>query len=59
MSAGLTIYDTMKFIPCDEQTVCFGMAASMGAILLGVDTLRKRKSLPNARIMIRQPLGGA
>jgi ATP-dependent Clp protease, protease subunit len=49
----------MKFIPCDVQTVCFGMAASMGAFLLSAGTQGKRKSLPNARIMIHQPLGGA
>lgn len=59
VSAGLAIYDTMKFIPCDVQTVCFGTAASMGAFLLGAGTPGKRKSLPNARIMIHQPLGGA
>jgi len=59
VSAGLAIFDTMKFIPCDVQTVCFGMAASMGAFLLGAGTKGKRKSLPNARIMIHQPLGGA
>ena len=59
MYAGLGIYDTMQFIPCDVQTVCFGMAASMGAFLLGAGTKGKRKSLPNARIMIHQPLGGA
>ena len=59
MFSGLAIYDTMKFIPCDVQTVCFGMAASMGAFLLGAGTPGKRKSLPNARIMIHQPLGGA
>mmetsp|Transcript_20803 Transcript_20803/g.29198 ORF Transcript_20803/g.29198 Transcript_20803/m.29198 type:complete len:168 (-) Transcript_20803:310-813(-) len=59
VSAGLAIYDTMKFIPCDVQTVCFGMAASMGAFLLGDGTPGKRKSLPNARIMIHQPLAGA
>ncbi|CAJ1902560.1 unnamed protein product [Cylindrotheca closterium] len=59
VSAGLAIYDTMQFIPCDIQTVCFGMAASMGAFLLGAGTKGKRKSLPNARIMIHQPLGGA
>jgi len=57
VSAGLAIFDTMKFIPCDVQTVCFGMAASMGAFLLGAGTPGKRKSLPNARIMIHQPLG--
>ncbi|KAG5176723.1 Clp protease proteolytic subunit /Translocation-enhancing protein tepa [Tribonema minus] len=59
VSAGLAIYDTMQFIPCDVATVCFGMAASMGAFLLGAGAQGKRKSLPNARIMIHQPLGGA
>eukprot|EP00567_Pseudictyota_dubia_P011073 CAMPEP_0197457462 /NCGR_PEP_ID=MMETSP1175-20131217/46108_1 /TAXON_ID=1003142 /ORGANISM="Triceratium dubium, Strain CCMP147" /LENGTH=262 /DNA_ID=CAMNT_0042991841 /DNA_START=41 /DNA_END=829 /DNA_ORIENTATION=+ len=59
VSAGLAIYDTMQFIPCDVSTVCFGMAASMGAFLLGAGTPGKRRSLPNARIMIHQPLGGA
>eukprot|EP00978_Attheya_sp_CCMP212_P012672 scaffold31679_cov47-Attheya_sp.AAC.2 len=59
VSAGLAIYDTMQFIPCDVTTVCFGMAASMGAFLLGAGAPGKRKSLPNARIMIHQPLGGA
>jgi ATP-dependent Clp protease, protease subunit len=59
VSAGLAIFDTIKFIPCDVQTVCFGMAASMGSFLLSAGTPGKRKSLPNARIMIHQPLGGA
>lgn len=59
VSAGLAIYDTMQFVPCDVQTVSFGMAASMGAFLLGAGAKGKRKSLPNARIMIHQPLGGA
>merc|ERR1711990_93579 len=59
VSAGMAIYDTMQFIPCDVSTVCFGMAASMGAFLLGAGAPGKRKSLPNARIMIHQPLGGA
>jgi ATP-dependent Clp protease protease subunit len=59
VSAGMAIYDTMQFLPCDVSTVCFGMAASMGAFLLGAGTKGKRKSLPNARIMIHQPLGGA
>ncbi|KAJ8600764.1 hypothetical protein CTAYLR_006103 [Chrysophaeum taylorii] len=59
VSAGMAIYDTMQFIPCDVSTVCFGMAASMGSFLLGAGTKGKRKSLPNARIMIHQPLGGA
>lgn len=59
VSAGLAIFDTMQFIPCDVQTICFGTAASMGAFLLSAGTKGKRKSLPNARIMIHQPLGGA
>eukprot|EP00172_Hildenbrandia_rubra_P000899 Plantae.Rhodophyta-Hildenbrandia_rubra.ctg15087.p1 GENE.Plantae.Rhodophyta-Hildenbrandia_rubra.ctg15087~~Plantae.Rhodophyta-Hildenbrandia_rubra.ctg15087.p1 ORF type:complete len:305 (-),score=25.88 Plantae.Rhodophyta-Hildenbrandia_rubra.ctg15087:153-1067(-) len=59
VSAGLAIFDTMQYIPCDISTVCFGCAASMGAFLLGAGTKGKRKSLPNARIMIHQPLGGA
>ncbi|CAM9197875.1 unnamed protein product [Discosporangium mesarthrocarpum] len=59
VSAGLAIYDTMQFISCDVATVCFGMAASMGAFLLGAGAPGKRKSLPNSRIMIHQPLGGA
>lgn len=49
----------LQFIPCDVATVCFGMAASMGAFLLGAGSPGKRKSLPNSRIMIHQPLGGA
>ena len=59
ISSGMAIYDTMQFIPCDVQTVCFGMAASMGAFLLGAGTKGKRRALPNSRIMIHQPLGGA
>ncbi|GMH69133.1 hypothetical protein TrLO_g1997 [Triparma laevis f. longispina] len=59
VSAGMAIYDTMQYVPCDVSTVCFGMAASMGAFLLGAGEKGKRKSLPNARIMIHQPLGGA
>ena len=59
MSAGMAIYDAMQFVPCDVSTVCFGMAASMGAFLLGAGAKGKRRSLPNARIMIHQPLGGA
>jgi ATP-dependent Clp endopeptidase proteolytic subunit ClpP len=59
VTAGLAIFDTMQFIPCDVATVCFGMAASMGAFLLGAGTKGKRRSLPNSRIMIHQPLGGA
>jgi len=59
VSAGMAIYDTMQYVPCDVSTVCFGMAASMGAFLLGAGAPGKRRSLPNARIMIHQPLGGA
>ena len=59
VSAGMAIYDTMQYVPCDVSTVCFGMAASMGAFLLGAGAPGKRKALPNARIMIHQPLGGA
>ncbi|CEM00949.1 unnamed protein product [Vitrella brassicaformis CCMP3155] len=59
VTAGLAIFDTMQFVPCDVETVCFGIAASMGAFLLSAGTKGKRKSLPNARIMIHQPLGGA
>ena len=59
VSAGMAIYDTMQYVPCDVSTVCFGTAASMGAFLLGAGARGKRKSLPNARIMIHQPLGGA
>lgn len=59
VSAGMAIFDSMTFVPCDVSTVCFGMAASMGAFLLGAGTKGKRKCLPNARVMIHQPLGGA
>lgn len=59
VSAGMAIYDTMQYVPCDVSTVCFGMAASMGAFLLGAGAPGKRRALPNARIMIHQPLGGA
>ncbi|CAM9689709.1 unnamed protein product [Heterosigma akashiwo] len=59
VAAGLAIHDTMQFIPCDVSTVCFGMAASMGSFLLSAGAKGKRKSLPNTRIMIHQPLGGA
>ncbi|GMI38063.1 hypothetical protein TeGR_g1590 [Tetraparma gracilis] len=59
VSAGMAIYDAMQYVPCDVRTVCFGMAASMGAFLLGAGAPGKRRSLPNARIMIHQPLGGA
>eukprot|EP01038_Epipyxis_sp_PR26KG_P012937 gene12937-17345_t len=59
VQAGMAIFDTMNFIPCDVNTVCFGMAASMGAFLLSAGTKGKRRSLPNSRIMIHQPLGGS
>ena len=59
VSAGLAIYDTMQFIKSDVSTMCIGQAASMGALLLNAGAEGKRYSLPNARIMIHQPLGGA
>lgn len=59
VTAGMAIYDTMKFIKCDVSTICIGMAASMGAFLLAGGTKGKRFALPNAEIMIHQPLGGA
>ena len=58
VTAGMAIYDTMKFIKCDVSTICIGMAASMGAFLLAGGTKGKRMALPNAEIMIHQPLGG-
>lgn len=59
VSAGWAIYDTMRYIKCDVSTICLGMAASMGAFLLAGGTKGKRFALPNAEIMIHQPLGGA
>jgi len=59
VSAGMAIYDTMQYIKCDVSTICIGMAASMGAFLLAGGTKGKRMALPNAEIMIHQPLGGA
>jgi ATP-dependent Clp protease protease subunit len=59
VSAGLAIFDTMQFIKPDVATLCMGMAASMGAFLLGAGAKGKRFALPNARVMIHQPLGGA
>ena len=59
VSAGLAVYDTMQYIKPDVATVCVGQAASMGALLLAAGAPKKRFSLPNARIMIHQPLGGA
>ena len=59
VTAGMAIYDTMQYIKCDVSTICVGMAASMGAFLLAGGTKGKRMALPNAEIMIHQPLGGA
>ena len=59
VTAGLAIYDTMQFLSCDITTYCVGQAASMGAVLLAAGAPGKRYALPNARIMIHQPLGGA
>jgi ATP-dependent Clp protease protease subunit len=59
VSAGLAIYDTMQYLKCPITTICVGQAASMGALLLTAGTKGKRFVLPNARIMIHQPLGGA
>jgi ATP-dependent Clp protease protease subunit len=58
VSAGLAIYDTMQFITCDVATYCVGQCASMGAVLMCAGTHGKRRALPNARIMIHQPLAG-
>lgn len=57
VSAGMAIYDTMNFIKCDVSTICVGMAASMGAFLLAGGTKSKRYALPNAEMMLHQPLG--
>ena len=59
VSAGLAIYDTMQYIKCDIETICIGMAASMGAFLLSSGAKGKRLALPNAEVMIHQPSGGA
>ena len=59
VTAGLAIYDTMQYIRCDVATICIGMAASMGALLLSSGAKGKRMALPNAEIMIHQPSGGA
>lgn len=59
ITAGMAIYDTMKLIKADVSTICLGDAASMGAFLLSAGTKGKRLALPNSRIMIHQPLGGA
>jgi len=59
VSAGLGIYDTMQYLKCPVSTLCIGQAASMGAVLLAAGAKGKRKCLPNARVMIHQPSGGA
>ena len=59
MTAGMAIYDTMQYIKPEVSTICVGMAASMGAFLLSAGAKGKRYALPNAEIMIHQPLGGA
>lgn len=59
VTAGLAIYDTMRYIRCDVSTICIGMAASMGALLLSSGAKGKRYALPNSEIMIHQVLGGA
>ncbi len=58
VTAGMAIYDTMNYIKCDVSTICMGLAASMGAFLLSSGAKGKRLALPNAEIMIHQPLGG-
>jgi ATP-dependent Clp protease protease subunit len=58
VTAGMAVYDTMQYIKPDITTVCIGQAASMGALLLAAGTRKKRYALPNARIMIHQPMGG-
>ena len=58
VTAGLAIYDTMQYLKCPVSTICIGQASSMGALLLTAGTKGKRFALPNARIMIHQPLGG-
>lgn len=58
ITSGMAIYDTMNYIKCDVSTICIGMAASMGAFLLAGGAKGKRMALPNAEIMIHQPLGG-
>ncbi|MBQ8807891.1 MAG: ATP-dependent Clp endopeptidase proteolytic subunit ClpP [Clostridia bacterium] len=58
ITAGMAIYDTMNYIKCDVSTICVGMAASMGAVLLSAGAKGKRLALPNSEIMIHQPLGG-
>ena len=59
ITAGLAVYDTMQYVRSDVSTICIGQAASMAAVILCAGTAKKRYALPNARLMIHQPLGGA
>src|SRR5688500_2547682 len=59
VSAGLAIYDTLQYVRCPISTICIGQAASMAAVILAAGTKGKRRTLPNSRVMIHQPLGGA
>ena len=59
ITAGLAIYDTMQYVPNDVETVCMGQAFSMGAVLLAGGTKGQRRALPNSRILLHQPMGGA
>jgi len=59
VTAGLAIYDTIQYVKCDVKTICIGQAASIGAVLLAAGTKGKRYALPNSRILIHQPMGGA
>ncbi|MDE0422157.1 MAG: ATP-dependent Clp endopeptidase proteolytic subunit ClpP [Gammaproteobacteria bacterium] len=59
VTSGLSIYDTMQYVPCDVATYCIGQAASMGAFLLAAGAKGKRSSLPNSRMMLHQPSGGS
>ena len=58
ITAGMAIYDTMQYIPADVATICIGQASSMGAVLLAGGAKGKRQALPNARVMLHQPMGG-
>uniref|UniRef100_A0A0G4HB09 ATP-dependent Clp protease proteolytic subunit n=1 Tax=Chromera velia CCMP2878 TaxID=1169474 RepID=A0A0G4HB09_9ALVE len=59
VTSGLAIFDVMNFVPCPVETVCFGMAAQVGAVLLSAGTKGRRRCLPHARVMLHQPMGGA
>jgi ATP-dependent Clp protease protease subunit len=59
ITSGMAIYDTMQYVKCDVSTICIGQAASMAAVLLSAGAKGKRYALPNARLMLHQPLGGA